>query len=130
MPEIQQAKGHFIVHLEPQKDTDNPLLGRLLIQKQFHGQLEAISYGQMLSAGTSTQGSACYVAIEYVTGTLNGRHGSFSLHHTGIMNRGESQLGIGIVPDSGTEELLGIYGIMTLGQYEGQKTYVLEYGFA
>jgi hypothetical protein len=130
MPEPKQAKGYFLVQLEPQKDTNNPLLGRLLIQKQLHGQLEATSYGQMLSAGTSTQGSACYVAIEYITGSLDGKHGSFSLHHTGIINRGESQLSIGIVPDSGTEELIGIYGTMTLGQHEGQKTYLLEYGFA
>ena len=122
------ASGTFKVQLTPQPDTLEAGLGRLRIDKQFHGDLHATSQGHMLSAGTEVQGSAGYVALERVTGTLHGRTGSFVLQHNGTMNRGTPELSITVVPDSGTGELLGLSGRMTINNVDGQHSYVLEYG--
>lgn len=123
-----QATGQFEVKLTPQDDkSDDPLMGRLTIDKQFHGELEASSRGQMLSAGTSVKGSAGYVAIEKVTGTLQGRTGTFVLQHTGTMNRGEPQLSITVVPDSGTGELSGLTGKMNIRVAEGKHFYDFDF---
>jgi hypothetical protein len=111
------AQGTFDVKLTPQLPEDKSeglTLGRMLIDKQFHGDLEAVSKGQMLTGMTAVQGSGAYVAIERVTGTLNGHQGSFILHHLGIMLRGAPQLTVTVVPDSGTGELVGIAGAMTI----------------
>jgi hypothetical protein len=97
------------------------------IDKQFHGELEGTSQGEMLTAMSSVKGSAGYVAIERVTGTLNGRKGSFVLQHTGIMNRGEPQLTITVVPDSGTDQLTGLAGKISIDISDGKHSYVLEY---
>ena len=123
-----QAKGEFEVKLAPQDDTaiESPL-GRMTIDKQFHGDLEAISKGQMLAAMTAVQGSGVYVAIEKVTGTLQGRKGSFFLHHTGVMKRGASQLNVTVVPDSGTEELEGLSGTLQIIVADGKHSYEFEY---
>ena len=105
------AQGTFDVKLTPQLPEDKSeglTLGRMLIDKQFHDDLEAVSKGQMLTGMTAVQGSGAYVAIERVTGTLNGHHGSFILHHLGIMVRGAPQLNVTVVPDSGTDQLVGI----------------------
>ncbi|HEX6927903.1 MAG TPA: DUF3224 domain-containing protein [Gammaproteobacteria bacterium] len=102
-------------------------LGRLGIDKTFHGDLEATSLGEMLSAMTSTEGSAVYVAIERVTGTLNGKKGSFILHHRGIMNRGAQELVVAVVPDSGTGELEGISGEMRIRIEDGKHFYDFDY---
>lgn len=102
-------------------------LGRMSIDKQFHGDLEATSKGQMLSVATNTKDSAGYVAIERVTGTLHGRKGSFALQHNGIMTRGAPQLTISVVPDSGTDQLVGIAGKMTIRIDEGKHFYDFEY---
>ena len=86
-----RASGAFEVKLRPRATDDQAeggLLGRMSIDKQFHGDLEATSKGEMLTAGTSVKGSAGYVAIEQVTGTLNGRSGTFILQHSGTMTRG------------------------------------------
>ncbi|MBS1790952.1 MAG: DUF3224 domain-containing protein [Acidobacteria bacterium] len=122
------AKGDFEVKLAPQDDKaiDSPL-GRMTIDKQFHGDLEAASKGQMLSAMTAVRGSGVYVAIEKVTGTLQGRKGSFLLHHTGLMTRGAPQLTVTVVPDSGTEELEGLTGKMTILIADGKHSYEFEY---
>jgi hypothetical protein len=103
------------------------MLGRFTLDKQFGGDLEGTSKGQMLSAGTSVQGSAGYVAIERVTGTLHGRSGSFVLQHTGTMTRGAPQLTVSIVPDSGTGQLAGLAGTMTLDIAGGNHLYELQY---
>ena len=104
------------------------LMGRRLIEKQFRGALEATSIGEMLSIGTPTQGSAVYVAIERVTGVLDGKRGSFAMHHTGIMDRGKASLEVRVVPDSGTEELVGLRGSLTIEIKEGgAHFYTLEY---
>jgi hypothetical protein len=126
-----QASGTFDVQLKPQDDKSaDAIVGRLLIDKQFHGDLEGTSRGQMLTAMTAVKDSAGYVAIERVSGTLHGRKGTFALQHTGLMTRGEPQLTIIVVPDSGTEELTGIAGKMTIKIAEGKHSYDFEYTLA
>lgn len=124
-----RAAGPFEVKLTPQapqgEEAANP--GRMLIDKQFHGDLEASSKGQMLSAMSPIKGSAGYVAIEEVTGTLHGRRGSFFLQHTGLMNRGTPQLTIVVVPDSGTGELFGLTGSMSIQIEAGKHSYEFDY---
>src|SRR3954464_5208482 len=118
---MAHARGTFEVKLTPQADGDAGAgLARMILDKQFHGDLEATSQGQMLAAGTAVQGSAGYVALEQVSGTLAGRAGTFVLQHYGIMDRGTPQLMITVVPDSGTGELTGISGKMAI-QIEGGK---------
>ena len=124
------ARGAFEVKLTPQpsdRQPDDPALGRIWLDKQFHGDLEAMSRGQMLTAMTDVQGSAGYVAIERVNGTLGGRAGSFLLQHSGTMTRGAPSLTITVVPDSGTDELAGLSGRMTIIITDGKHSYELEY---
>jgi hypothetical protein len=120
------ASGTFDVTLTP-LDIDGELMGRQLIDKRFHGALDAVSSGQMLSAGTATKGSAVYVAIERVRGHLDGRAGSFVLHHTGVMDHGAPSLSIAVAPDSGTEALEGLAGSMTIVVEGGRHQYVMTY---
>ncbi|MBI5666979.1 MAG: DUF3224 domain-containing protein [Chloroflexi bacterium] len=126
---IKRASGTFHVTLQPQPDDFlNTLpLKRLTIDKQFYGDLEAVSRGQMLSLVTPVDGSAGYVALEQVRGTLQGRSGSFVLQHSGSMNRGMAQLSITVVPDSGTGELTGLAGTMTISIVDDQHQYDFEY---
>jgi hypothetical protein len=112
--------------MTPQSGSD-PRLGRMTIDKQFLGDLAGTSAGEMLTAMTETEGSAGYVAIERVTGTLGGRQGTFVLQHNGTMNRGNPQLAIHVVPDSGTGELTGLAGTMTIDIAGGKHSYVFEY---
>jgi len=123
------ATGPFDVRVTPQDDkSDDPLLGRMALDKQYHGDLEGTGKGQMLTAGTSVKGSGAYVAIEKFTGTLKGRSGTFVLHHLGTMTQNVPQLSVSIVPDSGTGELKGISGKMTINIAAGGKhSYDLEY---
>jgi hypothetical protein len=124
------ARGNFEVSLSPLTLSDHlssPGFGRLSIDKQFHGDLEATSRGEMLSAIGSAPGSAGYVALEQVTGALHGRHGSFVLQHNGIMERGEGRLTVSVVPDSGTGELAGLTGTMAILIAEGEHSYEFEY---
>ena len=104
------ASGAFDVKVTPQKDGDEATIGRMTLDKQFHGDLEGTSKGVMLAVSTSVKGSAGYVAMEKVTGTLKGRSGSFVLQHSGTMTRGAPQLMVSVVPDSGTGQLLGLTG--------------------
>jgi len=127
---MARASGTFEVKLTPQAADGQPegeLLGRMAIDKQFRGDLEGSSRGEMLTAGTAVKGSAGYVAIERVTGTLHGRSGSFVLQHNGIMARGAPQLTITVVPDSGTGDLTGLAGQMTVEIDEGAHSYGFEY---
>jgi len=126
-----RAVGTFEVQLSPQPlAAEDNTRGRFSIDKQFRGDLEAGSQGEMLTAGTAVQGSAGYVAIERVTGTLGGRAGSFALQHAGSMARGAPQLSITVVPDSGTGELVGLAGSMTIEIADGRHTYAFEYTLA
>jgi hypothetical protein len=124
------ARGTFEVKLTPQASDRQPedsALGRMWLDKEFHGDLEATSRGQMLTAMTDVKGSAGYVAIERVRGILRGRTGSFVLQHTGTMTRGAPNLTITVVPDSATEELAGLSGQMTIIITDGKHSYELEY---
>ena len=124
------ASGTFEVKLTPQAIEDNAEssgLARLLIDKQFHGDLEGSGKGQMLSAGTAVKGSAGYVAIERITGSLHGRSGSFVLQHSGTMTRGEPELSVTVVPDSGTGQLAGISGKLNIKILDGKHFYEFDY---
>jgi Protein of unknown function (DUF3224) len=126
----KHASGPFEVKLNPQVPDgkfEDATTGRMTIDKQFHGDLEATSKGQMLTAMTDVKGSAGYVAIERVTGTLHGRSGTFALQHTGTMNRGVAQLSVTVVPDSGSGQLVGLAGKMTINIVEGKHSYDFEY---
>ena len=119
------AKGTFEVELVPEPSDE--FIGRMSIDKQFKGDLEAESKGQMLSSSTEVEGSAGYVAMERVSGTLHGRHGTFVLQHNGTMTRGVPRLTVRVVPDSGTGELTGLDGSMTIVIIGGKHSYVLDY---
>src|ERR1022692_1141654 len=130
-PNTMHARGTFEVKLTPQPaDSGAPAVGRMSIDKQFHGDLEATSKGQMLAAVTSVKGSAGYVAIEQVTGSLRGRSGTFVLQHSGTMTRGTPQQIVSVVPDSGTGELVGLTGTMTITIADGKHSYDFEYTLA
>lgn len=123
-----RARGSFDVKRTQQPDNLGQGLGRALLDKAFHGDLEGTSKGQMLSALSEVKGSGVYVAIERVTGTLAGRSGTFDLYHTGIMKRGAQQLSINVVPDSGTGQLKGLSGSMTIQiTADGKHSYQFEY---
>jgi hypothetical protein len=127
------ASGTFEVKMTPQTPDDkssDPTVGKFSLDKQFHGDLEGTSKGEMLAVGTSIKGSAGYVAMEQVTGTLNGRHGAFALQHSGTMTRGAPQLSVTVVPDSGTGELVGLSGKMTINIVDGEHLYELDYKIA
>lgn len=116
------ASGPFDVKITPQDDkSDDPLLNRMALDKLYHGDLEAIGKGQMLTAGTEIKGSGAYVAIEKITGRLHGKDGTFVLQHAGTMTQNVPQLTITVVPDSGTGDLKGIFGKMTITIAEGGK---------
>lgn len=122
------ATGTFEVKMNPQDDkSDDKSLGRMTIEKQWHGDVLGASYGQMLTGGDYTKGSAGYVAIEKVSGTLNGRRGTFILQHSATMTRGEGQLTITVVPDSGTDQLQGLTGKLTIKIADGKHRYDFEY---
>jgi len=128
-----RASGTFEVELTPQAADDKAegsTLGRMSIDKQFHGDLEATSKGEMLTAATGVQNSVGYVAIELVTGTLHGRGGTFVLQHSGTMTRGAPQLTVTVVPDSGTGQLVGLAGRMTINITDGRHSYDFEYTLA
>jgi hypothetical protein len=131
-PMTNHASGPFEVKITPQK-PDNPVseaagFTRMSGEKQFHGDLEATSRVEMLATSPDAKGSGVYVALERVTGTLKRKSGSFVLHHTGIMNRGVPQLTIEVVPDSGTDQLAGLTGKMTINIAAGGKhSYEFEY---
>ena len=124
------AKGSFNVQIQPQGEpaaADGVTLGRMSLDKTFEGDFSGTGRGEMLSAMTAVKGSAGYVAIERVSGSLNGRRGSFVMQHTGTMTRGAPQLAITIVPDSGTGELTGIAGVFKLDITGGKHLYTIEY---
>jgi uncharacterized protein DUF3224 len=128
-PMSKHATGTFDVKLSIQTDdkVGDPTVGRLSIDKVFHGDLEATSKGQMLSTVTEVKGSAGYVAIERVTGTLQGHAGSFSLQHNATMNRGVPELNVIVIPDSGTGQLVGLTGKLNIIITDGKHSYEFDY---
>ncbi len=121
-----RASGTFEVKMSPQEADMS--VGRMTIDKQFQGDLVGASKGQMLMASSSSvKDSAGYVAIEKVTGTLNGRRGSFYLQHNGVMTRGVGELTITVIPDSGTDQLAGLRGKMNIIIADGKHSYEFEY---
>ena len=128
-----QATGTFEVKLTPQPAApgiEQAQLGRQTIDKRFQGDLQATSLGEMLAAMGSQQGSAGYVALERVTGSLHGKHGSFVLQHTGTMDRGVPQLSVSVVPDTGTDALTGLRGTFTIEIEQGKHAYTFDYTLA
>ena len=126
-----QANGTFEVKLEKQSDANLAgTLARMTLAKQFQGDLEGTSSGQMLSAGSPAKGSAGYVAMERVSGTLRGRNGTFVLQHSGTLARGAQEQSVTVVPDSGTGELVGLAGKMAIIIADGKHSYDFEYTIA
>jgi hypothetical protein len=119
-----------LVPRAPDEKDEGAAIGRMSLDKRFHGDLQAVSKGEMLSAGTVVTGSAGYVAMERVSGTLHGRSGTFVLQHSGTMTRGAPQLVITVVPDSGTGQLVGIAGRMDIVIADGKHSYDFEYDVA
>ena len=126
------ARGTFEVKMTPQPQDDGAGGGfdRLFGDKQFHGELEAVGKGQMLAARTAVEGSGAYVALELVTGKLNGRRGSIVLQHKGTMSKGVYNMNVTVIPDSGTDELVGIAGTMTIIIEGSKHSYNFEYTLA
>lgn len=130
---MHHARGSFDVTLQPidaYNRDEGAGLARMSLDKLFHGELDASSKGEMLSAMGSVKGSAGYVAIERVTGTLAGRKGSFVLQHNATMTRGEPYLNIIVVPDSGSGELAGLSGSMKIEITGGKHFYAFDYAIA
>ena len=124
------AKGTFTVEMKPQAEpsvADGVSLGRMSLHKRFEGDLVATGQGEMLTALTPVKGSAGYVAIERVAGTLQGRSGNFVFQHSGTMDQGAQRLSITVVPGSGTGGLAGISGQFRITITEGQHFYEFEY---
>ena len=128
---MMNANGSFDVKLLPQASDDatgGAAIGRMSIDKRFHGDLDATSQGQMLAHRSGVDGSAGYVAMEIVSGSLHGRSGTFVLQHSGTMDRGDAQLVLAVVPDSGTGELTGLSGRMAIViDAEGRHSYAFDY---
>jgi Protein of unknown function (DUF3224) len=127
----QHATGTFDVKITPQPTDEaagSSSISRMLLDKHFHGDLEATSKGTMLAAGSGAKGSSGgYVALEIVTGTLKGRTGTFILQHTGTMTHGTPSLSVTVVPDSGTGQLTGLSGKMSINIADGKHSYDFEY---
>jgi hypothetical protein len=125
------ATGTFEVKMKPQTDdASDPSVGRMSIDKQFYGDLEGASKGQMLAVRGEVQNSAGYVAMERVVGALGGHAGSFALQHTGTITKGVPEQSVTVVPDSGTGELAGLSGRMTIIIAAGKHSYEFEYTLA
>ncbi len=124
------ARGPMEVNIDaepPFLEQEGLKLNRNTVHKQFSGDMVGTSEAQMTAAFTDTPGSAGYVAIEYFTGSVGGRSGSFVLQHSGLMNRGDAQLTVTIVPDSGAGELVGISGSLEIDNNDCQHSYTLHY---
>ena len=128
-----QATGPFDVKLAPQAPAPqiaSTHIGRQTLDKQFRGDLDATSLGEMMAFMSGVPGSGAYVALERVEGALHGRRGTFVLQHTGVMNRGTPSLSVTVVPDSGTGELAGLSGAMMIHIENGRHSYTFEYALA
>lgn len=123
----KHAKGSFDVTITPQETADDAPVARMLLYKEFHGDLEAIAHGEMMAAHEPLTGAGVYVAIDRVAGTLHGKGGSFLIAHRGIRNAEGQQLEIVIVPGSGTGQLTGITGTVGIEIVEKKHFYTIDY---
>jgi len=123
----KHAKGPFDVTITPQESAPDAAVARMLLYKEFHGDLEAIAHGEMMAAGEPLTGAGVYVAIDRVTGTLHGRSGSFLMAHRGVRNADGQELSIVIVPGSGTGQLTGITGTVGIEIAGKEHFYSVEY---
>ena len=121
------AKGSFDVTITPQASAADATVARMLLYKEFHGDLEAIAHGEMLAASEPHTGAGVYVALDRVTGTLHGRSGSFLMAHRGIRNADGQSLDIVIVPGTGTGQLAGITGTIGIDIVEKKHFYTVDY---
>jgi hypothetical protein len=126
-PMTHHAHGTFTVKVQPLPSPPAEGLSRYSLDKEIHGDLEATSKGEMIGGGDYTKGTAGYVAVEMITGTLNGKHGSFALQHSSTMDQSGAKMNIIVVPGSGTGELMGIAGTFTIKIENGQHFYELDY---
>ena len=127
---MPQAKGRFEVKRTPQASVDmgdGAQAGHFRFDKRFDGPLQATSVVHMLAVGTAVEGSAAYVAIERISGALEGREGAFFAQHNGVMDRGTPSLSLTVVPDSGTGGLQGLNGSMRIDIVDGQHFYTFDY---
>ncbi|MCX7553711.1 DUF3224 domain-containing protein [Marinicella sp. S1101] len=130
---MKKISGVFEVKMQPEASsfigTNGVKIGRMVLNKNYQGELNATSQGEMLSAVTATEGSAGYVAIEQVSGVLVGKSGGFVLQHSGIMQQGKSELTLVVIPDSGSGELHGLQGQMDIKIENGVHFYDFEFTF-
>lgn len=125
---MPRVTGPFEVKMLPQPPAEGaPPFGRFVLDKRYHGALDATGSGEMLAATTDVKGSAAYSALERVDGLLEGRRGAFTIQHTGVMDRGVPSLRITVVPDSGAGDLAGLTGIMEIVIEGGAHSYVFDY---
>ena len=128
---MQQVNGTFDVRRTGQSSIDDAgegaSMARIRLEKTFHGALDATSVVEMMSVGTTVQGSAAYVALEHVSGRLDGRSGTFALQHAGTMARGVPTLSVTVVPDSGTGELQGLAGTLAIDIIDGLHHYTFDF---
>lgn len=127
-----QAKGEFEVTRIPQQELDiggDASVGHSRFDKRFHGPLDATSVVHMLAVMAPTPGSGAYVAIERIAGTLEGRRGSFYAQHNGTMDRGKPSLDLTVVPDTGTDDLVGLRGRIAIDIVDGKHYYTFDYDF-
>ena len=124
---MPHATGSFDVTITPQESAADAPVARMLLYKEFHGALQAIAHGEMLAAHEPLTGAGVYVAIDRVTGTLDGRSGSFLMAHRGIANADGQSLDIVIVPGSGTGQLTGITGSVGIRIEEKKHFYTIDY---
>lgn len=122
----ERATGTFTTAFEP-LPSDDDTIGRMRVRKTITGDLEGTGVAEMMSVGTAVEGSAGYVAIDRITGTLNGREGTFVLQHFGLMARGEGTLTVSVVPDSGTGDLTGLTGAFVIANEAGEHRYTFDY---
>lgn len=129
--QTMNAKGTFDVEVVPQANDGGAgsLITGFVLDKEFHGDLKAVSKGRMLAAGTEIEGSGAYTAFEQVTGSLDGKTGTFILQHVGSMRKGEYVMNVTVIPDSGTGELAGIVGTMKIIIEDGKHSYEFTYSF-
>ena len=123
----QHAKGSFDVTITPQESSPDAPVARMLLYKEFHGDLEAVAHGEMMAAHEPLTGAGVYVAIDRVSGTLHGRSGGFLIAHRGIRNADGQELSIVIIPGSGTGQLTGIRGSVGIEIVGKEHYYTVEY---